>query len=233
MLIGQKWKPVYDTIQGEEVIIGYVSQGSVQQFVDREGTVHWVEEAGIESTMSPIDFIGPGMLGSLFGRITGRVAGKAASRVVGRIAAGGTASVASRVSLRLAFVLDKMKMVAIRLLSRRAAQVVSGPLGTVARSALEAAAKSTGSTITVVTRLTARPQVGRALSVAVGENAGALASMARTAGTNFVAKIPKALIMELERVGLASLKTTEMGGVIAKEYRFLAAASEFIVPFFK
>jgi len=82
-------------------------------------------------------------------------------------------------------------------------------------------------------RLAARPQVGKALSVAVSDGASALAGVARSVGGTYTAKIPKALIVQLEKIGLASLKRTRMGNVVGKEYRFLEAASEFIVPFFK
>lgn len=82
-------------------------------------------------------------------------------------------------------------------------------------------------------RLAARPQVGKALSVAVSDGASALAGVARSVGRTYTAKIPKALIVQLEKIGLASLKRTRMGNVVGKEYRFLEAASEFIVPFFK
>ena len=106
-------------------------------------------------------------------------------------------------------------------------------IGGVSRAAIEAAAADSGTTVQVVTRLTQAPQVGRALSVAAGENAGALANAARAGGQVYTANIPKALIETLRTAGLVHQAVTRMGGTTATEYRFDAKAAEFIVKFFK
>jgi hypothetical protein len=89
---------------------------------------------------------------------------------------------------------------------------------------------------TLVTRLTKAPEIGRGLSVGIGESGEALANAARSGGQLYTASVPKALIEELRRVGLLERRVTRMGGEIGTkgtELRFLPAASEFIVPFFK
>ncbi len=108
-----------------------------------------------------------------------------------------------------------------------------GPDGEVLRSTVEAAMKAPGPTTRVVTLLTEAPQKGKALSVAFGDKAGALASASRGAGTFYFGDIPKALILQLERIGLVRTSTTSMGGVVGPEYRFLGPASEFVVPLLK
>ena len=115
----------------------------------------------------------------------------------------------------------------------RASQLISGPRGSVARGVLERAAKSTGPVENVVTRLTKPPAVGRGLSVSVGEGAETLSNAARAGGQLYRASIPKALIVELERIGLVKESITTMGDVVAKELRFSPGASEFIVHLFK
>jgi hypothetical protein len=69
--------------------------------------------------------------------------------------------------------------------------------------------------------------------VATGEGAEALASAARTGGQLFRAEIPKALIREMERVGLVRRITTSMGGATGTELRFLPQATRLITNFFK
>jgi len=113
-----------------------------------------------------------------------------------------------------------------------AADDVVGPYGAVSRTTLAAAAASGGSTTRVVTNLPRPPQAGRGLSVAYGDGADALAAQARTGGTFYTAQIPNALLRELERVGLVQFRTTDMGGVVGPEFRFLPGATEFVVPFF-
>ena len=105
--------------------------------------------------------------------------------------------------------------------------------GGVTREAIEAAASDPGPTIPVVTKLTQAPGVGRALSVATGAGAEALANAARTGGQVYRANIPIALIKTLERAGLVRESITQMGGVTAREYRFLPEAAEFITRFFR
>jgi hypothetical protein len=109
--------------------------------------------------------------------------------------------------------------------------------GGISKAALEAAANGGGETVTVVTNLTQAPQAGRALSVAAGEGAEALAKAAgdlHGGGQVFTAQIPKALIQLMERVQLAQSTITDMGnGVRATEIRFAPQATQFIVRFFK
>jgi Domain of unknown function (DUF4157) len=109
---------------------------------------------------------------------------------------------------------------------------VVGPLGSVTRQALREAASAPGPTVRVVTRLTRAPEAGRALSVATGEGAEALAAQARQTGRVFTADLPMKLLVALERVGLVERKITMMGQVIGTEYQFLPQATEFVLPFF-
>jgi RHS repeat-associated protein len=105
--------------------------------------------------------------------------------------------------------------------------------GGITYEALALAAADTGPTIQVVTKLTQAPQAGRALSVAVGDGAEALANVARVDGQVYIAKIPKALIEQLRSAGLLRESVTNMGGRQAIEYRFEPQAIEFILPFFQ
>jgi hypothetical protein len=231
-ILDHRWIPVIEYIQGKKAIIGY-STGSngYREIRDREGKVVWTDEVGLEpSLISPIDIIGPALATGL-ARSIGLSLGRTAFRSGITITTG--RAIASKGGARLTEALIKMKNVATRLLARKIVDTVSGPMGTIPRATLQAAMKSSGSMITVTTRLTTGPQIGRALSVAVGDGASALAATARAVGKTYTAKIPKELIVQLERIGLATLKTTRMGDVVSKEYRFLEAASEFIVPFFR
>jgi hypothetical protein len=230
--LNRDWTAVFDTISGERTIIGYSRHSTgYREMVDREGTIVWSDEIGISpSLLSPIDIIGPSLVVGI-----ARGLGIAGGRV---LISRGIAVTAERAAARgaggrIAAALQRMASVARALLTRQAAAEVSGPMGSVARSVIEAAMADTGPTIRVVTKLTVPPQIGRALSVAVEEGAEALASVARQEGRIYVAEIPKALVVQLERLGLATLKTIEMGGKMGKEYRFLAGASEFIVGFFR
>ena len=110
---------------------------------------------------------------------------------------------------------------------------VVGLYGTTTVATLESLAASGGSTEVVVTSLTQAPAAGQGLSVATGQGGEALASAARAGGQLFRAEIPKALIREMERVGLAFRSTTSMGGAAAGEIRFIPEATRFIVKFFK
>jgi hypothetical protein len=87
-----------------------------------------------------------------------------------------------------------------------------------------------GPKVKVYTRLDSPPQVGRGLSVSVGDEA--LANAARGTGQIYSAEIPEALILRLEGAGLATPRLTEMGGVIGREIRFHPDASKYIAPFF-
>jgi hypothetical protein len=115
------------------------------------------------------------------------------------------------------------------------AEEVVGLFGKVSVDALEAAASSSGPTVQIVTELTQLPQAGRALSVATGEGAEALAGAARSTGQLYRANVPQALLGQLERSGLAIRSTTQMAGsnATATEYRFLPQATRFITSFFK
>jgi RHS repeat-associated protein len=117
---------------------------------------------------------------------------------------------------------------------------ISGLYGSTTVAALESLASSGGSTVEVVTNLTQAPAAGQALSVATGENAAALANQAgalRGAGQLFTARIPKALLDELIRVGLARQATTSMTAagvrVTATEIEFSPVITKFIVGFFR
>ncbi|HLC42640.1 MAG TPA: hypothetical protein VJO34_13580, partial [Methylomirabilota bacterium] len=114
--------------------------------------------------------------------------------------------------------------------------LVYGPYGQVTRQELVRAAASQGPTLRVVTSQTQIPQIGLGLSVATGPNAQALAQNMQPGLTLYVAEIPVALLSLLIRIGLAIPKTTtgvDPTGVIGQEIRFLPAASQWIVGFFK
>ena len=109
---------------------------------------------------------------------------------------------------------------------------VQGLYGAVSVAALQEAASSGGETITVVTNLDSAPVAGRALSVATGEGAEALANQA-SGSTQFVAQIPKALVNLMEQTGLATRSYTAMGDATAQEIRFMPQATQFVAQFFK
>jgi RHS repeat-associated protein len=114
--------------------------------------------------------------------------------------------------------------------------VIAGLYGATSVATLESLASSGGPTVEVVTNLTQSPVAGRALSTAIGNGAEALANQAgaiRGAGQLFRAQIPRALLEELKRVGLAREITTRMGGVTGTEVRFAPQITRFIVNFFK
>jgi hypothetical protein len=117
-------------------------------------------------------------------------------------------------------------------LGPKVGQMIAGPYGQVSRAELEVAAKASGPTINVVTRLTSAPQAGRSLSVASGENAEKLANGARQGGSLFGASIPQALMSTMEKVGLMETRKVSMGGVDATEFRFAPQATEFVSRFF-
>ncbi len=95
------------------------------------------------------------------------------------------------------------------------------------------AVQAGGSATTVFTNLTQSPQAGRALSVATGEGAQALAAAARQSGMLFRADIPNAMIRTLESNQLVIRSTTQMGDAIATELQFLPEATPFIVHLFE
>jgi len=99
------------------------------------------------------------------------------------------------------------------------------------RGSLERLATSDGSVQHIATRLTQTPETGRALSVAVGRNAVALAAAARSSGQIFSGDVPTALINKLIGFGLIQARTTTMNGVTGTELRISAKAAEFIIRF--
>lgn len=101
------------------------------------------------------------------------------------------------------------------------------------RRALQAAAQSGGPTIRVITAQTRSPVVGRSLSVAVGPHARELARVYENGRTIYTADIPVRLLRALERSQLVRWGRHDLGGTWADEIRFMPAASEFIVQFFK
>lgn len=227
----RRWTPVFDSVNEQQVLIGYLRQSAgYTEMVDRNGKVQWSEETGVEpSIISPIDFLGSGILAGV-----GRAITSAASRVaIGRgLSVAAIRASGGRVSSSMLAAFQRMSTLARGLLVPAAKSTVSGPMGSVARATLEAATKGGGPTVFVATKLTTRPSVGRALSVAVGDDAVRLANAARASGQVYCAELPKALLFQLERIGLVKSSTTQMGNAIGTEYRFLEAASEFIVPFF-
>jgi hypothetical protein len=114
-------------------------------------------------------------------------------------------------------------------------RLVHGRYGVVSRKVLEAAAKASGPTVSVATRQTEAPQIGKALSVATGQEAEKLAMAMRPEGQLFRADIPQGLIAVLQRIGLAELRVVQnaTGTVVGTEIRFYPAASEFIAPLFR
>ena len=85
----------------------------------------------------------------------------------------------------------------------------------------------------LATKLDQVPQTGRALSVAIGENAAGLADTARKTGSLFTADVPLDVIRLLERTGLVRRIKVNMGGEVGVELRFTSEAAEFIVGLFK
>jgi hypothetical protein len=110
---------------------------------------------------------------------------------------------------------------------------IRGPFGTVTQQALEDASKVSTPSLRVYTNLSGPPEAGRALSVAYGDNAVALAQKATagTGGTLYSGNIPVALINQLKSAGLAQESMTQMGNVVGNEIRFLPDATQFIIKF--
>lgn len=109
---------------------------------------------------------------------------------------------------------------------------VRGLYGTTARTTLTTLADSGGPTLRVYSKLSQAPQGGRPLSVAV-EQELALAVPNPSATQLYQGEIPRRLLEELRRIGLAEERRTLMGGVVGTEWRFFSNASEFIVRFFQ
>lgn len=228
---GTIYKPVVDTINGKKAIIGYYKESfGYSEMRDREGRLLWSDEKGIEpSLFSPIDLIGPALVSIGAKLVTRGITGVGIN--VARLS--GSRALTSSTLGRVNTAIRMMKQSAAKLLVRKFASQIQGPLATVSREALKKAMNTSGSRITLMTRLTHSPQVGRALSASTGQNAKAIANTARTSGRIYTAQVPKALIVELEKAGLVQKKIVRMGSEIGTEYRFLEKASEFIVKFFK
>ncbi len=155
-------------------------------------------------------------------------AGSAALRTSAR---GAGVALGLRIAMSSAHIIERMR--ALYLSLGLAGVVVQGPMGRVAARTLDRiVASPRGPFVNVVTNLTQRPQVDRALSVALGQGSNALAGAARQGGRMFNARLPEQLVRELERIGLATRSITNMGGRTGTEIRFEAAASRWIVPFF-
>jgi len=121
------------------------------------------------------------------------------------------------------------------LASRTASQgVLRGLYGEVSVEAVEAAAKAGGPTVEVFTRLDGAPAADKALHMAY-EEAG---TAARSAGQMFKGQVPRALVEQLKRSGLAFEKTMEWKGAAGAtkaytELQVMPQAARFIVPYLK
>lgn len=115
-----------------------------------------------------------------------------------------------------------------------AGEIIAGLSGTVTRGTLESLASEGGPSVQVFTKLTQAPEVGRELSVWVGEADATLANSVRSVGQVYSANIPTGLLTKLEGVGLAVANKTMMKGstALGTEIKFSAKASEFVVRFF-
>jgi hypothetical protein len=107
---------------------------------------------------------------------------------------------------------------------------VQGLYGSIPSTALRIAADS-GDTVSVFTRLTQPPMIGRPLSVSVGNEA--LANASRAGGQLYKADISRNLIELMKGAGLAEERVTLMGGTSGREIFFQPQATEFIVKNFR
>ena len=107
-------------------------------------------------------------------------------------------------------------------------------IGTVTRSALEAAAADAGPTVEVFTTQTGALEAGRSLFLAAGEGAEAMAGAARP-GVMYVGRIPKALIETLRSGQLLEEGTLVWKGAntVGVQYYVDSRAIEFVIPFLK
>ena len=108
--------------------------------------------------------------------------------------------------------------------------VVVGPYATTTVQALQRFAKCSGPRTRLITNLSQAPRAGRALSTAIGSNAEDLAAQASGAH-QYVFNVPNALLMELQRTGLAVQSTTNYRGVVGHEIRILPQAVQYVLPF--
>lgn len=115
---------------------------------------------------------------------------------------------------------------------------VIGATGQTTRAALERAAQSSTSTVSVYTQLTQRPAVGRSLHVVVEDLDAAIrvGQAAQPTGTLYVARIPADLLRLMQSIGLASYPTAlrQVGaGLPGQQIYFLPQAAEWIVRYFQ
>jgi RHS repeat-associated protein len=132
-------------------------------------------------------------------------------------------------------VVDSVRSLAIeaQIALGRALVASAGASGTAEQ--IDRATTSGGPTVRVVTNLTQFPREGRGLSVAVGENAQALANAFRSGNgvRTFSADLPTALIRELQKARLLETRSTVApNGMAGIEYRFAPGAYKYIVKFF-
>ncbi len=207
--------------------IGFAQPSSgVTWFYDRDLNQVGAYEPGIQSTIGPVELV----LGVwTLVRIGVTALGSAALRTAAR---SGTVALGLRISMSVGPAIERMRMLYLTFAVGGSA-FVSGPGGRVAVRTLDRLlTASRGPYVDLVTNLTQRPAVGRALSTALSSGSQSLATAARTGGQMYRARVPAQLIAELERVGLAVRSTTSMGGAVGIEIRFLPEASRWIAPLF-
>ncbi len=98
---------------------------------------------------------------------------------------------------------------------------------------LDGLARSEGSTVDVYTRLSGPPTAGREVHLSLESRALADNVPNPTATHVYHGKVPRALIDELERAGLATRSTTQMGSAVGIELEVYTPATEWIVPFLR
>lgn len=103
----------YVTLHDEDgvTVLGYYrSSGGYEEIRDREGTIVWSDEVGLEQPLlSPIDLVGPGLV-----RVGVRLTSRIIARITARTAAGG----ASRAAGGLSQVLTRLRAAARNLVAR-------------------------------------------------------------------------------------------------------------------
>lgn len=207
--------------------IGFASPSSgVTWFYDRNLNQVGGYEISIQSTIGPVELI-VGVWALI--RIGVTAATGAAIRATARNA---SVALGIRIAVSMGPAVERMRMLYLTF-AVGAGATVRGPLGQVATQTLDRiVTRANGPYIQLVTNLTQRPEIGRALSTATGNASQTLATAARTGGRMYQAKVPAQLVAELERIGLATRSITRMGSSTGIEIRFEAAASRWIAPFF-
>jgi len=229
-----EYRPVFDD-DGHTLLGYYRSSGGYEEVRDRFGDVVWSDEIGLEQPiLSPVDFIGPGVI-----RVGGRLGIRFVTRFISRftarrVARGVSTSAASRMGRA---VIGRLRETASRITTRitaraaarRATSELVGPLGRLTQAEIrQAITASGGRTITLYTKLTQAPVVGRAISFATEP---ALAEAARGGGRIFVARVPDILFNMMETIGVIIRSQTLMGGVVGTEIRVLPQAARTIIGF--